>query len=158
MQAVEREVFVMQAKVALTVTNGELTGRKYVLYGPQTFSVGRAAGCDIAIPEDYAFKTVSRHHCLIDVDSNHIVVRDTGSRNGTRLNGMQIGRPALWYLGKELSALPARAYDLHDGDELDVGGVVFHVTMSQPADQHPEWCEEGSVDSDMRSGALTCGG
>ena len=56
-------------------------------------------------------------------------VRDLESHNGTRLNGMQIGRPANWHLPAELTAEPCRTYDLRDGDLLRICNNVFAVRL-----------------------------
>ncbi len=120
----------MPADLTLTITNGKWAGRTFVLRGQGTFRIGRASDCDIVFPGNDVFKTVSGHHCALDITAQRIQARDLGSRNGTQLNGMQIGRPAVWYMSKELSAVPPRPYDVHNGDELDVGGVVLRVTMA----------------------------
>jgi hypothetical protein len=48
--------------------------------------VGRAPNCDCVVPED----SVSRRHLELWRDGGRSFLRDLGSRNGTRLNGMRV--------------------------------------------------------------------
>src|SRR5438132_10817282 len=58
--------------------------------------VGRAPDCDLRLPAADEYMAVSRHHCRLEIDPPRVWVRDLGSRNGTRINGMQIGHPDRW--------------------------------------------------------------
>ena len=80
----------MVARITLTAENGPLKGKDYVLTGNQRCLVGRSKDCDFQLPEDFAFMTVSRHHCLLDVEPPRISVLDLGSRNGTYVNGRRL--------------------------------------------------------------------
>ena len=72
--------------------------------------LGRHAECDI-----------SRRHCCIAQVSTYLVVRDLGSTNGIRINGVRV--------------LEGR---LKPGDELTVGNFRYHVTLDdQPAPPPP---------------------
>ena len=48
---------------------------------------------DLRLPNGPGYADVSRHHCLLHIDPPAVWVRDLGSRNGTRVNGTQIGHP-----------------------------------------------------------------
>ena len=48
--------------------------------------IGRHQECDIQIPS----RKISRRHCCIAQVNNHLVVRDLGSTNGIRINGIKI--------------------------------------------------------------------
>jgi predicted component of type VI protein secretion system len=48
--------------------------------------IGRHQECDIQIPS----RKISRRHCCIAQVNNHLVVRDLGSTNGIRINGVKI--------------------------------------------------------------------
>ena len=47
--------------------------------------IGRHQECDIQIPS----RKISRRHCCIAQINNHLVVRDLGSTNGIRINGVK---------------------------------------------------------------------
>ena len=128
----------MLAKITLTVKNGKLRGNKYEFRDACTCHIGRAADCEILLPQGTEFSTVSRRHCVLNMTPPRIRVRDSGSCNGTRLNGMQIGRPAEWHLPAEIAATPCREYDLTDGDELRVGDTVFKIGISVQRGELPE--------------------
>jgi pSer/pThr/pTyr-binding forkhead associated (FHA) protein len=69
--------------------------------------VGRHPECDIQIDS----RKVSRRHCCIAQVDDHLVVRDLGSTNGVRINGVRVqeGR-------------------LKASDELAIGGTRFRVS------------------------------
>jgi predicted component of type VI protein secretion system len=75
--------------------------------------IGRHPECDIQIES----RKVSRRHCCIAQVSDYLVVRDLGSTNGIRINGIRI--------------LEGR---LTVGDELTIGNFRYKVTWdSLPA-------------------------
>ena len=45
---------------------------------------------------------------------------------------MQIGRPASWQLDGALAQSSPWSYDVHDGDELEVGHLRFQVSVLVP--------------------------
>jgi len=127
----------MSAHVTLTVKNGRFAGQKYQLGEPRSYVIGRASDCDVSIPSDDEYLTVSRRHCVLQVDPAKVQVLDSGSRNGTQLNGMQIGRPSAWHLDEKRAGSTPHVYDLHHGDELDVGGVRFQIDIAEPTQESP---------------------
>lgn len=48
--------------------------------------VGRRESCDIVL----RFANVSAHHCLLQVDEGYWFVKDLGSRNGIKVNGVRL--------------------------------------------------------------------
>lgn len=48
--------------------------------------VGRRESCDIVL----RFSNVSAHHCELTVEAGYWYVRDNGSRNGTKVNGIRV--------------------------------------------------------------------
>jgi eukaryotic-like serine/threonine-protein kinase len=118
----------METAVTLTIQNGDLAGTTYEFLESQTCLIGRGNDCAVRLPNDGDFLTVSRHHCLLTIDPPAVGVRDCGSRNGTYLNGMQIGHPWSWPMPAGYQ--PLRNYDLVDGDELRVGDTIFQVSIS----------------------------
>ncbi len=125
----------MVTTVTLTVKGGELAGKEYCFDGLRKIVIGRGSDCDLSLPERLEFTYVSRHHCVITVAGSDVRVRDLGSRNGTFLNGMQIGRPVTWHLSGLAAAMPFWEYDVTDGDELKVGETVFVVEII-PSTRH----------------------
>jgi FHA domain/Domain of unknown function (DUF1707) len=69
--------------------------------------VGRAPNCDCVVPED----CVSRKHAQLWRDGERWYVRDLGSRNGTRVNGVRV----------------MEATEVRRGDRLDLGGAPYRV-------------------------------
>jgi pSer/pThr/pTyr-binding forkhead associated (FHA) protein len=127
----------MVASVTLRVKNGKLAGKVYEFHRPQRCRIGRGSKCEIRLPSESEFLTASRYHCQLDINPPAIRVRDAGSRNGTYINGMQIGRPASWQLSPETRSRPCFDYDLTPGDELKVGETVFEVDVARSDEDEP---------------------
>src|SRR5262249_58225643 len=106
----------MAVKVILTFTNATLKGQQREFTGPAKCVVGRSRDCDVQLPSTPEFLRVSRHHCVLNIDALAVQVRDLGSRNGTFLNGADIGqRPG----GRGPGPAEASAWHtLEEGDEL----------------------------------------
>jgi pSer/pThr/pTyr-binding forkhead associated (FHA) protein len=139
----------MAASIVLRIKNGKLAGKTYVFDEPCRCLIGRADDCEIRLPGELEFLTVSRHHCLLDIDPPEIRVRDSGSLNGTFLNGMQIGRPGKWHLPPEALSRPCFDYDLSQGDELTVGGTIFEVGVGVPEEGGPEQVEASEAEREL---------
>jgi pSer/pThr/pTyr-binding forkhead associated (FHA) protein len=90
----------------LVVFEGELEGARWIV-DQESVTIGRGSDCDIVLPE----RQVSRHHVRIERDDKGYLLRDLGSKNGTSVNGEEVGSE------------PVR---LKDGDEIQVAlCVVF---------------------------------
>lgn len=87
-------------------------GTKWDLTGP--VRVGRVQGAEVEIDHP----SISRRHAEIAPSEQSWVVRDTGSTNGTYLNGLRIGRVD---------------QQLRDGDYLTFGSVTLLVSIAEPA-------------------------
>src|SRR5438552_12783438 len=83
-----------------------LTDGPSILLDKPIILVGRHPECDIQIDS----RKISRLHCCIAQVSDYLVVRDLGSTNGIRINGVRVveGR-------------------LHEGDELTIGNHRYAV-------------------------------
>ncbi len=92
---------------ALVVEKGPRAGMTYVLH-PGSTSVGRHPDSDIFLDD----VTVSRHHCRFTWDGDQLIVEDSGSTNGTYVNGSRIDRTRL-----------------EPGDEVLIGR--FHLIVAQ---------------------------
>src|SRR5437660_10745219 len=90
--------------------------------------IGRRDSCDIAL----RFPNVSSRHCELELVSGYWLVRDLGSSNGTKVNGVRVR--SKWVMpGDELAVAKHRFkidYDVAEGvhppppiaeDEVDLG-------------------------------------
>jgi predicted component of type VI protein secretion system len=108
-----------------------LTEGPTILLDKPILLLGRHPECDIQLNS----RKVSRRHCCIAQVSNYLVVRDLGSTNGVRINGVRVNE------GK-----------LKGGDELTVGNFRYQVTwddkpasVSTPAKGPPIAANEGTA-------------
>jgi FHA domain/Domain of unknown function (DUF1707) len=69
--------------------------------------VGRAPNCDCVLPED----CVSRRHAQLWREGERWFLRDLGSRNGTRVNGMRV----------------IESVEVRPGDRLSLGGAAYRL-------------------------------
>jgi len=89
----------------LIVLSEQLRGKSFELT-EETCAVGRTEACAVCIPDP----TISGHHCtLVRLSNGSYGVRDEGSTNGTRVNGVKME-------GEDVQPL------VHS-DILQVGGV-----------------------------------
>src|SRR5947207_12728907 len=75
--------------------------------------LGRHPECDIQIDS----RKISRRHCCIAQVADYLVVRDLGSTNGIRVNGVRV--------------LEGR---LDENDELAIGGHRYRISWDRLAD------------------------
>lgn len=78
------------AGFALVVERGPRAGMTFIL-GEGTTTVGRHPESDIFLDDI----TVSRHHCRFVIDGSSLVLEDSGSTNGTYVNGARVDRVVL---------------------------------------------------------------
>jgi hypothetical protein len=102
--SVKEVVMAGQAVPMLVVYEGELEGARWVI-DQESVVIGRGSDCDIVLPE----RQVSRQHVRIERDSKGYLLHDLGSKNGTSVNGEEVGSE------------PVR---LKDGDEIQVALCV----------------------------------
>jgi hypothetical protein len=62
---------------------------------------------------------VSRRHALLFTSTNGLYLRDLGSTNGTRINGMRLEAN--------------QSYRLHEGDDLELGQIHMTLHMARMA-------------------------
>lgn len=128
----------MLATVTLIVTEGSLQGREFVFDSRTTCIVGRAPECNPQMPNDKAHSKISRYHCLLDINPPAIRVRDFGSKNGTFVNGQNIGQRAAHHSPEEGAKLQFRQYDLKEGDEIRLSDTVFRVRIDVTSEAETE--------------------
>ncbi|MGE3805788.1 MAG: FHA domain-containing protein [Gemmataceae bacterium] len=98
---------------------------------PRIWLIGRGEGCQPRIPTDQQHIDVSRYHCLVRVDTSGVWIRDLGSRNGTFVNGVRIGKPRQDPQRKPNSS-PTEMQRLADGDEVILGvHTVLRVRINE---------------------------
>ena len=107
----------MAGKVIFEVTRGELEGKKYEYENPDRVFIGRQEDCGIVLPEN----TVSRYHCLLDINPPQVKLQDFGSLNGTFLNDEKIGQRERDQSWEEARSEEHDEYELHDGDRIRLG-------------------------------------
>jgi pSer/pThr/pTyr-binding forkhead associated (FHA) protein len=104
-----------QNQPLLVIYKGALAGMRWPL-SREPVTLGRAADCDIVLPE----RQISRYHVRIEWDADGYVLRDLGSKNGTFVNGERVR---------------GQLYRLRDGDEislattLQIGFVAGEATL-----------------------------
>jgi predicted component of type VI protein secretion system len=106
-----------------------LTKGPSILLDKPILLLGRHPECDIQLDS----RKVSRRHCCIAQVHDYLVVRDLGSTNGIRINGVRVieGR-------------------LHGGDELTIGNHRYQVrwdTLASVKDR-PHPAKPGKTDPD----------
>src|SRR5262249_12005413 len=71
---------------------------------------------------------VSRQHCVLKIDPPSLEVRDLGSRNGTFINGENIGQRR----SREFPGASEEGtwHTLKEGDELRLGSLILRVEVS----------------------------
>ena len=116
----------MPSKITLTITRGKLSRQQYTFESRSTCIVGRNVDCNLQIA-DKVDMTISRYHCLLDINPPDIRVRDLGSLNGTFVNGKNIGQRQKQQLAKEAIKLNFPEYNLQDGDEIKLGDILFKI-------------------------------
>lgn len=94
----------MEGTAKLIILSEQFRGRTFELTN-ETMTIGRVDQREICIKDP----TVSTNHCTIIMRDGHCFVRDEGSTNGTRINGVQLEA------GVE--------NELMSGDMLQVGGI-----------------------------------
>jgi pSer/pThr/pTyr-binding forkhead associated (FHA) protein len=121
----------MSAKIILTVTEGKLQGQKFIFDSRTSCIIGRAADCYPQIPNDEYHSTISRYHCLLDINPPDIRIRDLGSLHGTYVNEKLIGQRPIEKTFPEKNQPNYREYDLQDGDRIKLSHTIFQVTIEQ---------------------------
>lgn len=93
-----------QTQPLLVIYKGALAGMRWPL-SREPITLGRAADCDIVLPE----RQISRYHVRIEWNADGYVLRDLGSKNGTFVNGERVR---------------GQLYRLRDGDEISLAATL----------------------------------
>lgn len=119
----------MVTQVTLTILNGKFSGKQYTFDSRTTCIIGRGSDCNIQLPNDAEHGSVSRYHCLLDINPPHVRIRDCGSKNGTYVNGKKIGQRAANLTQEQAAKLQFPEYDLQSNDEIKLGTVMLTVDI-----------------------------
>jgi pSer/pThr/pTyr-binding forkhead associated (FHA) protein len=117
----------MSARIILTATAGPLEGRDFVFTTRTIGVVGRSEECLLRVSGGAGDPRVSRRHCLLNLNPPTVQVCDLGSLNGTFVNGRNIGQRPEGAPPGEMASTDAEQVELHDGDQLTVGGSTFLI-------------------------------
>jgi pSer/pThr/pTyr-binding forkhead associated (FHA) protein len=93
----------------LSVLIGPETGTSFKITKPLT-TIGRGENRDIQFMD----RAVSRMHCEIKYENDKVVIRDTNSQNGIKVNGRD-----------------TYEQELHDGDQIDVASIRLIIKIPQ---------------------------
>jgi serine/threonine protein kinase len=119
----------MVATITLTIAKGKLSGKQYTFDSRTTCIIGRSKDCHPQLPDDDDHNTISRYHCLLDINPPAVRIREFGSRNGTYVNGKKIGQREANQTPEEGAKIQFTEYDLQDNDEIELGNTVFIVNI-----------------------------
>ena len=78
--------------IVLRVTSGPHTGQEFLVDRRETFTVGRSSRVQFPMVDDLA---LSREHFQVDNEPPLCHLVDLGSTNGTKVNGLRVGRVLL---------------------------------------------------------------
>ncbi|AFZ58773.1 protein kinase [Anabaena cylindrica FACHB-243] len=124
----------MSPKVTLTITQGKFSGKQYIFESRSTCIIGRNHDCNLQLAKEIDM-TISRYHCLLDINPPDIRLRDLGSLNGTFVNNEKIGQRKRNQTAQEGLTLNFPEYDLQDGDEIKLGDTLFKVGVEVEASE-----------------------
>ena len=126
----------MPAQVKLTITQGSKKGNEYSYDSKEALIIGRNHDSNIVLPE----RTVSRYHCLVDINPPSIVVCDFGSLNGTFLNDKKIGQREPGTTPDEAKEQTRQQFTLSSGDTLGLGPDC-QLTIDIKIPKHCSLCD-----------------
>lgn len=118
----------MATLLILRGLTGELRGVEFPIQEPAQAIIGRSRRCPIRIATD---ATVSRQHCLIELDEYGAWAQDLGSMNGTFVNGERIGARVHTGTDDDPTLVQPPRHALQDGDELRICNNLFAVCLTE---------------------------
>lgn len=81
----------------IAIVEGAAQGR-FIELGNDPFLIGRQESCNLCLNDG----SVSKRHCMVQIESNQVYVTDLNSTNGSFLNGLRIGGKTPWPEGGSL--------------------------------------------------------
>ena len=80
----------MSVQVKLTIIQESLIDKQFIFKERTICIIGRHQNCHLRLPSDKKHRTISRYHCILDINPPYVRLRDFGSTNGTYINGKKI--------------------------------------------------------------------
>jgi len=99
-------------KPVLLISEGEKAGQRWTIQ-TDLITIGRGSECDLLLPE----RQISRQHVRIRHTTDHYILQDLDSKNGTWINNHPVK-------GERV---------LHDGDEISLALVVRLIFLESEA-------------------------
>src|SRR5205809_6014837 len=124
-------------QIILRVLAGPYKGRVFSFDQADTFLIGRTNDSHLSLPEDRFF---SRHHCLLERNPPHSLLRDLDSTNGTFVNGRRV-----------------REASLQNGDQIQGGETVLLVDVQPDQPAGPVQPAPSTGPKVVRVACLNCG-
>ena len=123
-----------KATVTLRFKHGGGEPGEYTFDERSTCVIGRGEDCTLRLPNDEVHRSVSRHHCMLDINPPAVRIRDFDSRNGTFVNGVRVGQhDSAPGAPQNPDQSASQDRDLRDGDEVRLGrSVAFEVCVTVP--------------------------
>ena len=112
----------------LVVRNGPMDGTLVSLQAGQSATIGRGTSNRIVIPDEIC----SRNHCEVFYENGHWKLRDSGSRNGTRVRGEPISGD----------------FALTEGRQFQIGNTFLSFTFERDRiteDESRNYCEDDTA-------------
>ncbi|NES02051.1 MAG: protein kinase [Okeania sp. SIO2F4] len=128
----------MSVQVKLTIIQGSLIGKEFIFEERTICIIGRHKDCNPRLPSDQKHRTISRYHCILDINPPDVRVRDFGSRNGTYVNGKKIGQRQPHHTPEAAAKIQFPEYDLKSGDQIKLGKTIFQVSIEAETEMPPE--------------------
>lgn len=123
------------ARVTLTLTGQDTAGKLFVFEERTSCIIGREKQCVPRFPSDKEYNTISRYHCLLDINPPDICVRDLGSLGGTYVNNELLDRRPTGMERDEALKRRFQERNLKDGDEIKLckhGAAIIQVSVTVP--------------------------
>lgn len=96
-------------KINLSVISGPQSGQIFTFDRHDTFIFGRSSKADCPVPND---GYLSRNHFILEINPPVCMLKDLGSRNGTKVNGQRVG-----------------SVQVRDGDVISAGASQFQLQI-----------------------------
>jgi len=128
----------MSVKVKLTIIQGSLLGKEFIFEERTICIIGRHQDCNLRLPTDGEHRTISRYHCILDINPPDVRVRDFGSRNGTYINGKKIGQRQPDDTPETAAKIRFPEHHLKSGDKIQLGTTIFQLSIEAETEMPPE--------------------